>query len=88
MKETDFALVVWKHNISGNEHDAKTIYRRVKGDLFTPFFYTDGKCEWDAFEHVNPGCKQVKKTLKSIGQKYAMKKKTWLTIEEVFLIAL
>lgn len=88
MKETDFALVVWEHNISGNEHDAKTIYRRVTGDLFTPFFYTDGKCAWDAFEHVHPGCKQVKKTLKSIGQKYAMKKKTWLTIEEVFLIAL
>lgn len=88
MKKTDFVLVVWEHNIGGHEHDAKTIYRRVKKNLFTPFYYTDGKSKWDAFEKVNPRCKEVQKTLKDISQRYAMKKQTWLTIEEVFLIAL
>lgn len=85
--ETDYVLVTWGKALRDEkDYPKRTIYRRVRGNLFTPIFftaYTDPS--WAKFVTHWP---LVTVTLAELKRKYPMKGKRWLTEKEVFAIAL
>jgi len=88
MKNKDYVLVIWQDGMDGGVSDAKTIYKRVKNDLYTPLFYCAGKRKWDNYESVYPKCREVQISLVDLASEYPINSTKWLTHEEVFLIGL